>query len=41
MQKNSELNINQGSNLRWKLEDRNNPFSAGQFLSFKTVGKPL
>jgi hypothetical protein len=41
MLKNSELNINQGSNLRWKLEDQDKRFSSGQFLPFKAVGKPL
>lgn len=41
MLKNSELNINQGSNLRWKLEDQDNLFYVGQILPFKTAGESL
>ncbi len=41
MRKNSELNINEGSHLRWKLEDQDKRFSTGQVLPFKSFGKPL
>jgi hypothetical protein len=40
MLKNSELNINEGSNLKWKLEDQNKRFFTGQVLSSKALGKP-
>jgi hypothetical protein len=42
MVKNSELTINQGSNLKFKLGDqRYNHFSRLEFLRNRTVGKPL
>jgi hypothetical protein len=41
MLKNSELNINQSSNLKWKLEDKDNRFSTGQVLQSKTTSKSL
>jgi hypothetical protein len=40
MLKNSELNINEGSNLKWKLEEHNNRFFTGQVLSLKAMNKP-
>lgn len=42
MQKNSELTINQGSNLKLKLADQlYDQFSRLEFLRNRTVGKPL
>jgi hypothetical protein len=42
MLKNSELTINQGSNLKFKLGDqRYNQFFRLEFLRNRTVGKPL
>lgn len=42
MLKNSELTINQGSNLKLKLADkRYNQFYRLEFLQNHTVGKPL
>ncbi|WP_196509409.1 hypothetical protein [Nostoc sp. NZL] len=42
MQKNSELTINQGSNLKLKLGDqRYEQFSRVEVLRNRTVGKPL
>jgi hypothetical protein len=42
MLKNSELTINQGSNLKLKLGDkRSDKFFRLEFLRNRTVGKPL
>jgi hypothetical protein len=40
MLKNSELNINEGSSLKWKLEDQNHRSFTGQVLPLEAMGKP-
>jgi hypothetical protein len=40
MLKGSELNINQGCNLKWKLGDKNKLFSTVQILQVITLEVP-